>query len=140
MTEISSAFRDAWTSSGTLVVTCACGRTHFATYANEGFFDDDELEGLRQKASIDADNYVEHNDDSHVSYLHIAKGIVIGCACKQDVKYEQFIWHHRDSIIEYLTARNKHDLEVVTHLNEKLKALNELQTNNGHLVLGESQA
>lgn len=123
-----------------MVVTCTCGRTHFATYANEGSFDEGELEGLRHTASVDADKCVEHNDDSYVSYLHIGKGIVIGCACKADVKHEEFIWHNRDAIAAYLTARNKHDLEVVTHLNEKLKALNELQTHNGHLVLGASQA
>jgi len=123
---ISDEFQAAWNTSSSIVVTCACGHTHFASFGNNGNFDEGELEGLCEKAFRSPADYTEHPDLSYVTYLHVGKGIVIGCACQQDTKYENFIWLYRNEITAYLMARNKVDMETVTHLNEQLKQLDEL--------------
>lgn len=134
MTE-STEFCNAWSTSGSICVTCMCGRTYFATCANEGNFDEDELEGLRRNAAEQPDKYFEQPGESYISYLHIGKGIVIGCSCGKGTQYEEFIWQHRIEIADYLTARVKADLDAVIHVNEKLKQLNELQANQPALLL-----
>ncbi len=135
----SDEFVHAWSTSGSIVVTCCCGRTHFASY-NAADFDEGELEGLKQKTQTDPEHYIEHTDDGYVTYLHIGQGIVADCACGKAKQYEDFIWRWRERIIEYLTVRIKADMAAVAHVNQKLTELNELQTHNRRVVLDPRQA
>lgn len=104
----SEEFKRAVGTEGSIVIDCElCGRTHFATHATEGYFDDGELAGLLKKQESDPIRFMSW-DFSSVSYGHInGKQAVVDCPCNILANYERFIWQHRDLIAAFITAKAK---------------------------------
>jgi hypothetical protein len=122
VSKVSDEFFNALHHDGSICRDCSCGRTHFASYSNEGAFEPGELEGLRRKAEADPTHYIEH-DCSTVTVAHLNnKEFVYECPCDGLLPYEQFIWIHRDEILEFLTARHKIQLRTLQAFNNKLQA------------------
>lgn len=100
-------FCDAFSNSGSIRATCACGREHFES---AGDFDPGELEELWKDCQREPDRYICQD---HVSIIHVGgKQFVMGCACKGYMPYARFIWSHRQAILEYIKARSTQDLEL----------------------------
>lgn len=126
MKELSAEFENAIVDSGSLVIDCEfCGKTHFASY-DAHFYEEGELETLREKAKETPNKYIEH-DYSSVSWGYFAgKQAVIDCDCEQLIKWENMIWDNKYIITKYLLARNKRELEEKQHQNKEIVKLVEL--------------
>jgi hypothetical protein len=118
-------FIDSICHSGSLVTDCDfCGRVHFATYGNEEFFDEGELEELYEKQKQNPEKYIEHYDCSNVSWGNLdGKQVVYDCPCDEEKlsKYEDFIWKHRFIIAKYLKSRSEAELKEKQTQNNLLK-------------------
>jgi hypothetical protein len=104
--EPSEMFWNALTGGGSMVVTCEhCGRTFFGTY-HEGWYDEGELEELREKARQFPERYIEDVAYDSYSHGHVdGKTLVYGCPCNAGRRYEDWIWNHRYLIASYLKER-----------------------------------
>jgi hypothetical protein len=107
----SEEFMRALTHTGSMVILCEhCHRTHFAT-SSDNWYEEGELEDLREKARRDPAKYVERGDCDSISWGTIeGKQTVWGCPCNTAGVYEVWIWNHRFLITDYLTARCNEDL------------------------------
>jgi hypothetical protein len=87
-------FRDSFTSSGSITISCSCGRLHVA--------DDDinQLEEEEQKSieefEKDHPDKVIHHSDCSISWFHFSnKQVVVECPCKADVKIHNMLMNNR---------------------------------------------
>jgi len=120
----SEEFIRAFSRHGTIVATCACGRTHFASY-DADCFDEGELEKLSAQQQREPNKFVEHFQSS-VSVVHFGnETLVADCDCDRLKRYENFIWAYRQSILDYLVKRNTRDFNMVTELNEQIEKVKE---------------
>ena len=125
-------FCRAFSRSGSIRASCDCGREHFET---AGDFDPGELEGLWECCQREPDRYICQD---HVSIIHVnGKQFIMGCACKGYMPYAKFIWNHRQSILEYLSARSQQDLELATFTREQVLAAEKLLQASQKTVLPE---
>lgn len=97
----SSEFWDAFTSAGSLVVECVCGRTHFSTNPEAGTWEDGEREGLIQAAIDKPMRYISTDDDSVAVSFIDGVPVCYGCPCKTAAKYEHFIATNESAILDY---------------------------------------
>lgn len=120
--EPSEEFQLAFTGGGTIAATCGfCGTTYFATYANEGCFENGELEELRMKAEKEPKRYVEC-DYSSVSIGWIdGKQYVADCCCNHARKYEDWIWGLRYQLTSYINNRIEREKRDAILQAEQLK-------------------
>lgn len=103
-------FMNAFTCCGTPVATCGfCGRTIFGSGRD---MDEGEIETLRLSAKTDPDRYVEDSQSDSIAVGEINGVLLVwGCPCNKARKYEDFIWSHRLTILDYLKRRTASDLE-----------------------------
>lgn len=87
---------------GSYCITCACGRTYFASEVN-GWAEPGEIEVLRKKAIADPTMFID-TWDAGVSMVNLGDEYVHGCACGTERRYEDWIWRHRRAIAQYLKA------------------------------------
>jgi len=107
----SEEFERAFTSSGSIVVECNCGRTHFCDREDAGDFEVGELEGLRE-ANRKSPDKVMGWDCTSIGRIQVdGKEFAEGCPCHAVTRYERWIWDHRAGITEYLFARLRRILE-----------------------------
>lgn len=108
----SEDFERSFGGAGSLVISCEfCDRVHFATFNNAGDYDEGELKDLLRKAKAEPDKYIEQ-DYSSISWGYLAgHQYVHGCQCNKARAHEDFIWDHRDRIINYLEKRTKAESE-----------------------------
>jgi len=101
----SEEFYNAAITAGSLVIDCEfCGKTYFAT-AEEGIYEEGELEGLREKAKKEPEKYIEdpNNDVIHWGRIN-GKQFVYQCCDEEIHKFENFIWDYRYMIANYIKA------------------------------------
>jgi len=108
----SELFERVIINAGSLVIDCElCGRTHFATMES-GIYGEGELEELLEKAKNNPEKYIQDPSYDMISWGTIdGKQAVIGCPCNGLRKYEDFIWHNRTVILEYLERRTAETLK-----------------------------
>ena len=96
-------------SSGHLIFRCECGRTHFATFNNEGFYEDGELEALLEKKKADPDKFIDRDYSSISTGEFMGRTYALPCPCNgpELAKFERMIWSERVVIAKYLNARLK---------------------------------
>lgn len=123
--EPSDLFLNAFSNIATISATCDCGVTIFCSYANEGNFEEGELDGLRARAIKQPKKYLEMNCSSVRVYHFGDRQFVEGCPCGALRCYEEFFWDWRHSIIEYLTHNIRKQHEVAKAAMEKIEELNE---------------
>lgn len=118
----SDMFIDIVCTYGTIRASCElCSREHFASYNNDGNFNEGELEELRKKAKEKPEKYIEWPDSSSISHGTIeGKQAVWGCECNGMFKYENFIWTHRYLIAEYLMKRANDEAQTAKEDLDKL--------------------
>jgi hypothetical protein len=118
-TPASDAFKDAVSSGGSCTVAeCDfCGRVHFTSAEGGGDYGEGELAELQAQAAREPDKYIEEG-----LYNTIATGdmaghhVVIECPCNGLSRYEDFIWSHRELIMDYLTKRAKEEYDEAKEL------------------------
>jgi len=124
MSEYVELFWDSFCYAGTSVITCDCGRTHFATYDGEMGFEEGELKDLREKSNKEPDKYMETSDQSSISWIDFCgKNIIYNCPCKEDVKICDMIYSNRHPIMSFLgkvIAEKREVLETEVAAEEKL--------------------
>ncbi len=122
MKKTSEHFNRAIISSSSISIDCPfCGRVHYASFNNEGNFEEGELEDLRKKAKKEPKKYIEH-DYSSIEWGYLdGKQYVVDCECNGARRYEDFIWNHRYLILNYLDRRNCEIKEKADDLDIKIK-------------------
>jgi hypothetical protein len=120
-----SASRDFWgafAGGGSLVVTCACGRTHFP--ANTSLdYDEGELESLLKRAAAERDKYVVDYRNDSIGVLDVGNILAWNCPCRNDARYERFIWEYRDQIVDYYRVRAERMKERCERFETALEAV-----------------
>lgn len=115
MDDINEMFCHAFSGGGSIRTTCDCGREH---YEYDAPFENPERIELQNKNAANPDKCIEHN---RVSTLDVdGKHFVLDCPCAGYKPYANFIWRHRLQILEYLSERTKHDLELAEHAMRKV--------------------
>jgi len=118
--DASDHFWRTFSKTGTITATCDCGHTYFCVYNNEGDYDEGELETLRAKMAAEPKRLTELSC-SHVSVMQLGGNqYVEGCDCGRLKKYEDFIWHWRREITEYIAARVDDELATLGYVHERL--------------------
>lgn len=114
--EASEDFWDSFSCGGTLVATCACGRTHFCSNTTLDW-EDGELEELLQKSKSKPDMFIEdvHNDSVGIMNPD-GRQLVWGCPCHAAARIEQFLIYNRQDIQEYFlrVAREERSRALAT--------------------------
>jgi hypothetical protein len=130
----SEEFIAAFCHSGSIVATCACGKTFFSGCSTYDY-DDGEYEALVEKAKAQPDKYVEF-DASHVSYIVLGgHQYVVDCDCGKLAAYEKFIWRWRDEIMEYMMKRMDSDYKLARLAHTKIHDLDRLARKNATIHL-----
>lgn len=99
--ESSEEFDRAFTFGGGMYRECRCGRIFFADPSQAYDYEPGEYENLVKQAERFPDRYTECIY-SICSASIDGKEFVVGCSCNGMRVYEDFIWHHRHSILDYL--------------------------------------
>lgn len=122
----SEEFWDAVISAGSIVINCEfCDRVHFVS---DGPYDEGELEELRESAKKNPKKYIENGITDSIRWGYInGKQAVYDCPCHGARSYEDFILHHQDMIVSYLSRRAKLRLEEAQRDTDALKKLKESQ-------------
>lgn len=124
----SEIFLEAFSSdAGSIRGTCGCcGRTCYQSSCR-GYFDEGELEELERAIEKEPDKYADFGDCG-VGFGEIS-GIqfIYDCPCRQEIlyKYEDFIWSHRQQIIEYLTRQMTEKKEQADADDKAIESLRE---------------
>ena len=126
----SEEFLQAVQHAGSLVISCEfCDRTYFATWCENDYDDEEELEELREQAKKEPDKYIEWGDVSSISWGTVdGKQYVLDCPCNGARKYEDWILRHRWIIAEYFKSRAtklKEEAEREVNLSEGLVGMSE---------------
>ena len=98
--EFTRAFRGGY---GSTVMECDfCKRLYFG---DEDGYDAGERERYEELAKTEPDKYIAVAGSSSAVEVG-GKTWVDGCACNAPRRYEDWIWHNRSQIAEYLQKRN----------------------------------
>lgn len=109
--EILELFRDAFRAGhGSDCITCTCGITHFNSVDTLWCESELEWEKINAEALANPSKYV--SSDGGASMLNLGPEYVIGCPCKTEERYAEWIWQHRHRVTEYLTGRAKHEFKL----------------------------
>ncbi|HEG43771.1 MAG TPA: hypothetical protein ENH94_06975 [Phycisphaerales bacterium] len=127
----SEEFNKVLTYTGTYIsATCEfCGRVHFFSGDMSGWDEyvdgRGQLEVLQKKAEAELGKYIDWGNVS-VAFGHIyGKQYVVGCPCNKLYKYEEFIWDHREMIMEYYKLRYATMQKDAQLLGEQIKEATE---------------
>ena len=108
----SDDFMECIVGGGSVEQECGfCGRIHVAL-GDRSYLEDEDVKRYEDEAKNDPDRYVlEYNYDSISFGEFDGQTFVWGCPCNRLSRYEDFIWVHRNQIIEYLKKKTKRELE-----------------------------
>lgn len=121
--EPSEEFRDAVRDGGTMCATdCGfCGRVHFVSGSGHGDYSEGELEDLKAKAKAEPDRYIQEGVYDCIPTGYFAgMNVVVYCKCNGLRRYEEWIWSHRDIILDYLKARTQKELDATRAVHRKV--------------------
>lgn len=108
--KVSAEFAQAFASGEVAhLLTCSCGRTHFAG-ADATWTTDEERERLLRLSRQDPVNYLNTGDCASV-VLNLGAQVVLGCPCGKDVELERWIRAHQEQIARYFKARAVGDFQ-----------------------------
>jgi hypothetical protein len=118
----STSFAIAFGGIATPTTDCLCGRRHFASL-DKGCFEAGELERLLKKKESDPNRYIEHPNETSISYssFFFGRQFVLDCPCGYAGLLEELIWHRQIPIATFLQLRAAEELNQA----EAAKALAE---------------
>jgi hypothetical protein len=101
--QASDVFLNSVCRSGAPVQECEhCGRVYFAP--GFGDIDDEYLASLFKMEKETPDKCIQLEEGIACGMLN-GRMLVYGCRCGTAIKYERFIWDHRELICRYLVER-----------------------------------
>ena len=111
-----------------------CGRVYFCTGSGHGDYNEGELEGLKQKAAAEPDKYIAFEWDVIETGYIDGRRVVVDCECHKLRRFEDWIWGHRNIIIDYLTARARNGYEAASKVWKDIQEASKLHRNRGRML------
>jgi len=126
---LSEEFRDALRKncgSGSISISCEyCGRHHFSEDPDEeGFFDEGELEKLREKQNRKPDKYISHNHSPSFMTL-MGKQYVPDCPCNSAKPFEDFLTKNTNLVADFyesLARASQREAETSSGISKRVTA------------------